>query len=340
MSDTDFWSDLERRFRALQPRDPKEDLVAQWISTKWDESGRQWFISGGSSRRTRTNFEWLAKRGVIGTGKRGGADDLSRWLNLLKRDSPHFLVDGNVASWPHGKLKQNETGRIERVCEASADYCVKLANDREDRLVRTTKGPAVAYARRKNTTIGGVSAQLYKALFPALHESGESSDRDSVQSQSARRPIATTDMPPVQVPGFPRSFSIPAQQKRIPKRRVPEAAADFDRIVGEWMHNAHSKLQTLPRKGRSTPDLPTTQFAAILRRADRTTKQNKPRFPLKEVLSRAVLKPISEHNQRRGKGGGITNWQMAFSCPKFKRNIRYRFNRAEIYYRENYLERV
>jgi hypothetical protein len=131
-ADPGFWHDLETRFRELQP-DALHDLQAEWISTAWNDAGEQWFISGGGNERTRKLFSWLAEKAAIRLGEPGGSAAVFHWLDLLKRDSPNFRRAFHGTSWDRGKATEHEGGRIERLCEASADYCLKLENEEMSR---------------------------------------------------------------------------------------------------------------------------------------------------------------------------------------------------------------
>jgi len=124
-----FWRDLESRFRALKP--PQSDgLSAEWISTTWNDSGEQWYLRGSNDKRLHACFNWTAERAALELGHTGAQSAVFFWLDLLKRDSPNFLIDSHgVTNLPDGGVRHNKGGTIHRVCEASADYCFKLENE-------------------------------------------------------------------------------------------------------------------------------------------------------------------------------------------------------------------
>jgi hypothetical protein len=195
---------------------------------------------------------------------------------------------------------------------------------------------------------------LLKELFPAAYEHDESPSRgsDSSLRNGLRAPLKSNsfkaliampgeDPMPVKVPGYPRPFSMRVKQQSSPKRRVSDAAKNFDKKVGRLMHEAHAKLRdsgTKPTRGRQTPNLPAKQFRLIVRRVDAAKKAGNQRFPIQKVLSKRVWERISQYNQKLGKSTGrLATWEAVAFRAEFKRQVRYRFNRAEIYYRSHEL---
>lgn len=280
-----FWREMERRFRQLEESQPqdRESLLADWISTQWNETGDQWFVHGAIDKRVQQRFVWGAERAALALGHPGGHRSLLFWLDLLKQHSPNFQSGYSGTTHVNGKREDHEGGAVLRVCEASADVCLKLEND----------------------TISGAGTSRWKA------------NRNSLPS-----------------------FDDPKGEIQIVRsniRRVGRESADFDQTVGKWMHEAHARLvrkRFEPNKGRATPNLPAKDFERILHRTDGAAKRGSPRFPIGKVLSGAVWKTIAEHNQKRGSSGKtISSWTAAAANPQFKRVVRYRFNRAEIFYR-------
>jgi hypothetical protein len=128
----EFWHALESRFRALQPKDSRRDLIADWISTSWND-GTQWFIHGASDEKVTENFEMLAERAALRLGHKGGHDAVMYWLEILKGDTSAFRIIGSGTTHEkdsRGVLRKrnSDSGVIERLCEASADYCLRLEN--------------------------------------------------------------------------------------------------------------------------------------------------------------------------------------------------------------------
>jgi len=120
MTDLASWRDLETRFRALQPQD-REKVFAEWVSIPFHEQGDQWSVRG-ADERVRTNFKWCAERAAAKLGHPGGSSAVCYWLDLLRRDSPHYR--GGMEMVGDGAARSG--GTIDHVCEASADYCLKL----------------------------------------------------------------------------------------------------------------------------------------------------------------------------------------------------------------------
>ena len=114
-------------------------LRANWISTAWNEQGGKWYLSGSQDKRVREVFGWIAERAALRLGHVGGPTAVFFWCDLLKRGSPNYRGDITGSSrYRNGPERRYEGGVIERVCEASADYCLKLEN--EDVVAATRHG--------------------------------------------------------------------------------------------------------------------------------------------------------------------------------------------------------
>ena len=136
-----------------------------------------------------------------------------------------------------------------------------------------------------------------------------------------------------------KKVSEPERVPPAPKRRVPDESADFDKILGKWMHDEHVKLRNRgarPAKGRNAPNMDSETFFKLVKKVEKATHNKKPRFPMKQVLSKKEWSRIGEHNQKFGKK---LTWSEAAGHPKFKQMIRRRFNRAEIHYRSHLVPR-
>jgi ribosome-binding protein aMBF1 (putative translation factor) len=77
----------------------------------WSDSGAQWRLGGGSHGIAKF-FTDVAESAAVELGHSGGPSALFFWLDLLKRDSPFYKSSGSG-------------GVINRVSEASAEYCLK-----------------------------------------------------------------------------------------------------------------------------------------------------------------------------------------------------------------------
>ena len=128
MTDSESWREIEARFRELQTSG--SSLCAHWTSTAWNDAGEQWYLSGSRDKRLHTHFNWTAESAALRLGHSGGPSAVFFWLDLLRRDSPNFRQDVKGATHlPDGAETRSEGGTIHRVCEASADYCLKLENE-------------------------------------------------------------------------------------------------------------------------------------------------------------------------------------------------------------------
>ncbi len=140
IADSQFWRDIEARFRAIQSRKipvhgvpwVDDSLYAVWLATAWSETGDEWRLDGANPT-VRVNFEWLAERAAVELGHRGGRSAVVFWLDLLRRDSPNYKGAGGGREL--NDLIPAEHGKIDRVCEASADYCLRL--ETQDRIKAT-----------------------------------------------------------------------------------------------------------------------------------------------------------------------------------------------------------
>jgi len=84
-------------------------------------------------------FKWIAERAALKLGHAGGPAAVFFWLDLLKRDAPTSGVE-STAAWTEPKRTMSVAAWIE-LCEAWADYCLKLENEN------------VTAARRYNTAL-------------------------------------------------------------------------------------------------------------------------------------------------------------------------------------------
>jgi hypothetical protein len=178
--DTAFWGALEARFRALHEEQlqnrNKAGLHAVWRPDPGD--GDPWYLGGGPDD-IRTMFEWLAERAAVRLAQPGGRNAVFFWLDLLKRESPHYrpvnsshVVKGKETSW--------ESGTIQLVCMASAEYCIKCETDELERKRRSRKKKAFVGHRSNERPaaltpegiLRGLVAELAKdGTLPAQHAS-------------------------------------------------------------------------------------------------------------------------------------------------------------------------
>ena len=135
-ADSAFWNDLETRFRALP--DPKAGLTATFGAGQWT------VVPGALSdelqgKRLEKLFRNLAERGAIAAGAPNGAHQLSYWLDLLRKESPHFQL----------KDSSDGAGWIEDVALAAAEYCSELSTCAFEMQTAAASG-----SRPRNSTHG------------------------------------------------------------------------------------------------------------------------------------------------------------------------------------------
>ena len=119
LDDTAFWRDLQSQFRALP--DPRGELGAILSESTW-------LLRGGGSKdderqRLQSLFKALAVRGSIAADGGDCENGLDRWLELLRKESPHFHVLIGVGS-ENVVTRPSTGGYIENLCLASAEFCV------------------------------------------------------------------------------------------------------------------------------------------------------------------------------------------------------------------------
>jgi hypothetical protein len=141
MADSDFWRRAEEKFRRLQPRPPQpgevahdshNGLYAHWNPDGWSNSGDPWYLDNDSDA-IRKLYSWAAESAAVELGHPGGPAALFFWLDLLRRDSPFFKPFGLG-------------GHIYRLCDASAEYCLKC----ETNAKAAARGKTVG-SRNKST---------------------------------------------------------------------------------------------------------------------------------------------------------------------------------------------
>jgi hypothetical protein len=139
MTDSESWREIEARFRDLQRSG--SSLRADWTSTARNDAGEHWYLSGSRDKRLHVLFKWTAEHAALKRGYSGGPSAVFFWLDLLRRNSPNFEKNGTgVTRVADGPEEPYEFGTIRRVCEASADYCLKLGNERTQKLLDAERG--------------------------------------------------------------------------------------------------------------------------------------------------------------------------------------------------------
>jgi hypothetical protein len=127
MLDSDFWRDLAEKFRAI--KDPHNKLHAIWQYTaKVGEPSppfAEWKFGMSDQRMlsVRYEFETVARRG--GPKVYPYMESLTGWLEALRGSGLNAEMSGSgVKSNPDGTITDHTySGRIVRICEASADLC-------------------------------------------------------------------------------------------------------------------------------------------------------------------------------------------------------------------------
>jgi hypothetical protein len=134
MSDSNSWEPLGTQFREVDPhRELRAEFEGSWRQTRVDgrthswistmRIRRTWRIIGSSNETLRSTFERLARRAGAGIVLKPGSDLLQIWLDFLRHQSPSF-ENAHTCTVESGVV--HVTGRIENVCEASANLCTEM----------------------------------------------------------------------------------------------------------------------------------------------------------------------------------------------------------------------
>ena len=124
MAHSDLWRDLAVQFLALAPS-PHGDIRASWQYTVGSGIVGNWMLGGGGST-LRIQVEALARRAAIGLPHKRSPDLLVAWLEAIREDGRGFELSNFFPTELHDDGSKGVTymlGSINRVCEASANFC-------------------------------------------------------------------------------------------------------------------------------------------------------------------------------------------------------------------------
>jgi excisionase family DNA binding protein len=123
-----FWKTLGSEFRSLEAKG-RPEIGAHNIPSGIDTSGLQWALVRGTAL-DRLRFERMAERAMRELGYSGDSQSaVFAWLERVKGDSPSFRIGYSTGNRNGQTEPAPDGGFLERVCEGSADYCLKLEND-------------------------------------------------------------------------------------------------------------------------------------------------------------------------------------------------------------------
>jgi hypothetical protein len=161
MASPDFWREIANQFRNIPEA---TTLTAEWADLA-DTGVGIWFLTG--SNTARYSFEALAKRAAREITRGSNSDLLSVWLNELRRQHFGFKEMGfTVTSGPdEPEQKRCHSGRIDGICDVSANFCKKLEADEIQREFKENK-----QSRERNRAF---MERYYEAKRPARELRGE-----------------------------------------------------------------------------------------------------------------------------------------------------------------------
>lgn len=123
----DFWADLAKEFSALHNEEVAESHDG-WLCAMWSSNGQTWHL-GGSTSKVRSDFTLLAQRAAAELGHPSLDSALQFWLDSLMNESAiqsddrYYKGAGEISVNVGDGWRQGITRTLQRVCEASADYC-------------------------------------------------------------------------------------------------------------------------------------------------------------------------------------------------------------------------
>jgi len=130
MADPKFWRRAAAKFRRLQPRPPQRGevhhashnrLCAWWMPDGWSDGKLYHFFNDGDDSEANKNVQRLfmiaAESAEVELGHEGGDAAVFAWLDRLRLDGLYTAPAAN------GSLI------IHRVCDASAEHCLKCETD-------------------------------------------------------------------------------------------------------------------------------------------------------------------------------------------------------------------
>lgn len=137
MVDSNDWDRLEARFRALQPHDI-DGLRAEWYGV--DE---QWRFVDSPSVSVLRRFNSAAQQAgrLLGASRAHGS---LAWLQHLREDDELHPSRSSVTVIREGLRTDSIDLTILRVCEVSADYCERLADQ-----LRSSQQSSSAQSKRQ-----------------------------------------------------------------------------------------------------------------------------------------------------------------------------------------------
>ena len=193
--DLQFWYDLEVLFRTLPDPDGQLRADRDYIVGSGDTG--EWRLCGTTDQSLRVRFDALARKAGVVLFKVAGTllpkspvvipNPLDAWLDALRREGRNFQeyryviekhADGTEGA--HHRL-----GTIERLCEASADYCVVLesrafevseAHSRVDKLASHLK------------SLKKEAEELFKPYLSDSSQAGETAPEPS-EAEPDQRPL-------------------------------------------------------------------------------------------------------------------------------------------------------
>lgn len=164
MADSQYWRDMEARFRALP--DPFVFLRADWHYIVGSGGPGEWRLCGGATASVHMRFEALAKQAGFHAKNPVSCDPLVCWLDLLRLESPNFDLHpyGAMALDADGQVVAHlSSGSIFRLCEASADLCAKLEGREFALQTERLRAEAVSTRAATPTATGTDLAQSSQA---------------------------------------------------------------------------------------------------------------------------------------------------------------------------------
>ena len=296
LTNSAFWWDLETRFRELQPDD------GDGLRAEWDSMGRQWQLRGTPgadvSQRFDQNAEYAAKVGF----NRRSAKSSHIWLELLKRETHAFHVEGKIDTRRKDeKMRHSKYGSIQRVCEVSATYCQRLGNE--------SHAEELELARAGDVTQDAGLAESQGDAAPV---------RENIAEAGRHEPSSS---PPRQdEPALPQPADITDGENRAgPDRRagLAEAQSSLARETPDPKAQASAPSGAPQSPIRGERDTNVAARRTELRNMLRSTKRQP---TAREVCTRWDFHniPLPDEWQKKG----FKTWTQAYDDRAFRQNVK------------------
>jgi hypothetical protein len=175
--DGSFWNLMQLGFEKLAGSERGDKTNRSLCASHPGPRGEALVLSQ-STKIVRSEFEWRARQSAVRSGCQPDRNGLNFWLDLLRQESPRykswegkrigrqFEVNPEGAAQVVLKERSEDSGTIEFVCRASAEYCEKCEiEEMEQRARRETAPKSKTLAGAPHNSLNGLIADA-KRRYP------------------------------------------------------------------------------------------------------------------------------------------------------------------------------